>query len=305
MKAKSRTAAMFLCVLLPALTGCLSVPPLSATYGSGYQEAATGVAASRDSARPGVGIIRQRIARYDPETLLSRKDLKSISMHLFADLSISARQIVKQTGSNGFLAWSGAIESAEGGTLVVVVREGYLYVSAYLPASIVQIRPVAALTGEDSRDYIIREIASPCRSGPDFGSGAELTPGEKKLVELVNLERGADGLRVLGCSALLTEAARRHARDMARHDVCSHSLSTGEEFYENVFESGYPFSTVGENLAVGYQTPEETFECMLASPEHRINILTPRYTQIGVGEVVDTRTCYAYFWAQEFGSAKE
>jgi uncharacterized protein YkwD len=287
---------------------------VSDSDGSVYEDTSPGASAS--GFQPGTPanspeIVRERIARFDPDKLLSQPDLGSISLSLFADLRLTARQKHKQTDSSGLLVWTGAVEGARGGRLVLVVREGLLYVSVYLPSSIIQIRPVMALTRQDSRDYVVRELASPWRSGSSAEtvcphcSGSELTPGEKRLIELVNLEREADGLRVLGCSRRLTEAARRHARDMARHDTCSHELSTGERFYENVFATGYPASMVGENLAVGYATPEETFECMFASPEHRGNIMNPHYTQIGVGEIIDPSGCYGHFWAQEFGAAKE
>ncbi|MDR3569068.1 MAG: CAP domain-containing protein [Syntrophobacteraceae bacterium] len=297
-------------MFLPALTACSSIPPVSYSGGSAYSDILTGATAG--GLQPGKSeILRERIARFDPEKLLSQPDLQSISLHLFDDLRLTARQEKEQKDS-GLLVWSGKIEGAGGGKLVLVVREGFLYASVYLRSSIIQIRPVAALAREASRDYVVRELACPGKSSssapregvcPDGGSGSGPTPGEIRLIELVNLEREADGLRVLGLSSRLTEAARRHARDMARHDCCSHELSTGEQFYENVFESGYPTSTVGENLAVGYATPEETFECMFASPEHRSNIMNPRYTQIGVGEVFDATGRYRYFWAQEFGSA--
>ena len=87
------------------------------------------------------------------------------------------------------------------------------------------------------------------------------------------------------------------------HDSCSHELSDGEKFWQNVFDSGYPVSQVGENVAAGIATPEEAFECLLSSPGHRANIMNSNYTQIGVSDAVNRAGAYHYFWAQEFGSA--
>ena len=214
-------------MLLPALTACSSIPLGSDSSGSAYADTATGAAGggSQPIIEPSGGeILRERIARFDPDKLFSRPNLQSISLHLFDDLRLTAMQEKEQKDS-GLLVWSGKIVGPGGGRLVLVVREGFLYGSVYLPSSIIQIRPVAALTREGSQDYVVRELAYPWESGA-MAPGKGFAPikireragaGEIRLIELVNLEREVDGLRVLGLSTRLT-AARRHARDMARHD---------------------------------------------------------------------------------------
>lgn len=263
-------------------------------------------------------ILRQRIAQLSPDKLLRRSSVNSIQLQLFDNLHLTALQKQDVRGPDGFLMWTGAIEGVEGGRLVLVVRDGLLFGSVYLPSSIIQIRPVSVMAGSgetsvaeesqpfqgasDPRDYIIREIAYPSGTGGmDTGTGA--TSDARRLLELVNLEREADGLQTLEYSDQLAEAARRHATDMASHNYFAHELSDGEQFWQNVFDCGYPVSVVGENLAAGVSTPAEAFECLFSSPGHRANIMNSTFTQTGVGDAENGATAYRYYWAQEFGAA--
>ncbi len=285
MKSVFLSAAIFLCMFIPA------------------------TAAHSTSWQPGREVLRERIARFNPVKLLCQQNLSSISLHPFDDVRLKAVGREEQRDQSGFLLWEGKIEGVRGGKLVLVVRDGLLFASVYLSSTIIQIRPVNSEAGDDSQGYVIRELAKPWRGGStdqvfrSCGSGSALSPEAKRLIELVNLERKADGLEVLEYSGRLTQAASRHAMDMAGHDSCSHQMSDGEKFYQNVFESGYPASEVGENLAIGYATAEETFECMLSSPEHRHNIMNSHFTHIGASEAENAASTFHYFWAEEFGSA--
>ncbi len=250
-------------------------------------------------------VLRQRIAQLSPDKLLYRSSVNSIQLQLFGNLHLTALQKQDVHGPDGFLMWTGAIEGVQGGRVVLVVRDGLIFGSVYLPSSIIQIRPVSVMknpVSSDPRDYIIREIA--CQSGTgglDRGAGA--TSDARRLLELVNLEREADGLQSLEYSDQLAEAARRHATDMASHNYFAHELSDGEQFWQNVFDCGYPVSVVGENLAAGVSTPAEAFECLFSSPGHRANIMNSTFTQTGVGDAENGATAYRYYWAQEFGAA--
>jgi uncharacterized protein YkwD len=249
---------------------------------------------------------------------MALSNVKSIQIQLFDNLCMRALQTLQQRESDGFMLWTGRIQAPLEGKFVLVVRNNLIFASAYLSDSIVQIRPIEALRADASQQYVIRQISYPWKNAgsrtrttmgvqnavcPDCSLATGLTPDAKRMVELVNLERKADGLPPLSYDSQLSEAARRHAMDMAAHNYCAHELTNGEQFYQNVFDSGYPYSAVGENLAVGIATPEEAFECLLSSPDHRVNIMRSQFTQIGVSDEVNMASGYRYFWAQEFGSA--
>jgi len=59
---------------------------------------------------------------------------------------------------------------------------------------------------------------------------------------------------------------------------------------------GYPMAALGENLSYWRRSPQETVDAWMRSPGHRVNILDPNFTEIGVG-------FYEMRWTQHFGSA--
>jgi len=61
---------------------------------------------------------------------------------------------------------------------------------------------------------------------------------------------------------------------------------------------GLRYSAAGENIAMGQRTPQEVVNAWMSSPGHRSNILSPAYTQIGVGLAKKSNgVCY---WTQMF-----
>jgi uncharacterized protein YkwD len=58
---------------------------------------------------------------------------------------------------------------------------------------------------------------------------------------------------------------------------------------------GISYRCAGENIAMGYQTPDAVVEAWIDSEGHRENILNENFTQIGVGYVSDGK-----YWTQEF-----
>jgi uncharacterized protein YkwD len=103
----------------------------------------------------------------------------------------------------------------------------------------------------------------------------------------------------------LTSAAREHARDMARHDMLEHTGSDGSQPDQRVTRAGYKWRATGENIASGPTTPEEVMEGWLASPGHCENLMSPRFTEMGIAWVVDPKSQSGVYWAQVFGARRE
>ena len=93
-----------------------------------------------------------------------------------------------------------------------------------------------------------------------------LSPFEKEVIRITNVERTSRGLRPLEVTQPLMNDAR------AWSDV---QASRGRMFHSKM---GH-----GENVAVGYNTPQAVMTAWMNSPGHRRNILNPRYSYIGVG----------------------
>jgi uncharacterized protein YkwD len=102
----------------------------------------------------------------------------------------------------------------------------------------------------------------------------------------------------------LSQAAHEHARDLARHNMLSHSGSDGSTPAVRVTREGYKWRTVGENVASGPTTAEEVMEGWLSSPGHCENLMDPRFTEMGFAFVVDTRSVSGFYGALLFAVPK-
>ncbi|MBM7855188.1 putative YkwD family protein [Desulfohalotomaculum tongense] len=118
---------------------------------------------------------------------------------------------------------------------------------------------------------------------------------QKKIVELVNKERAKEGLQPLVAKADLNKVAQLKAEDMAKNNYFSHTSPTYGSPFDMMKQFGINYSYAGENIAVGYRTPESVMEGWMNSPGHRKNILNPNFTEIGVGFTAD-----GYYWVQHF-----
>lgn len=97
---------------------------------------------------------------------------------------------------------------------------------------------------------------------------------------LINEVRRANGnLPALRYNPRLAVAAQEQARAMAARDQVSHGL--GSTLRERVARAGYE-GAVGENLAGGQSTLEGAIEGWLASPGHRLTLLSTRFVEFGV-----------------------
>ncbi|MFE9880742.1 sigma-70 family RNA polymerase sigma factor [Streptomyces sp. NPDC005784] len=115
-----------------------------------------------------------------------------------------------------------------------------------------------------------------------------------QVVVLVNKERAAAGCGPLTEDTQLEEAARAHSDDMAARDFFDHT-NPGQR----ITAAGYRWSTYGENIAMGQQTPQAVMDSWMNSPGHRANILNRSFKNIGVGV---HKGSGGPWWTQDFGA---
>jgi uncharacterized protein YkwD len=125
---------------------------------------------------------------------------------------------------------------------------------------------------------------------------------EARLLELTNQERMRADLSPLRLSPSLSNAAQRHAEDMDSANYFSHTGRDGSEPWDRAQRAGYPSQSIGENIAAGNSTPEETMEQWMNSPGHRANILSSSHTEIGFGYSQNAGGQYRHYWVQVFGA---
>ncbi|MET0017097.1 CAP domain-containing protein [Oscillibacter sp.] len=118
---------------------------------------------------------------------------------------------------------------------------------------------------------------------------------EEQVAALVNEQRAANGLQPLTLSTTLSNVARVKSQDMHDKHYFAHESPTYGSPFDMLKSFGISYRAAGENIAMGYATPEAVMNAWMNSSGHRANILNASYTQIGVGYVADGN-----YWTQEF-----
>ena len=110
------------------------------------------------------------------------------------------------------------------------------------------------------------------------------------LVQL-NAVRKSHGLVPLKLNSSLTTAAQGHSSEMLADGYFAHDSINGAPFWKRLtsYSSSAPHGSwsVGENLL--WSSPEvdavKALKLWMASPEHRHNILTARWREIGIAAI--------------------
>lgn len=118
---------------------------------------------------------------------------------------------------------------------------------------------------------------------------------EAEVVRLVNEIRKENGLQPLTANWELSRVARYKSQDMKDKGYFSHTSPTYGSPYQMIRAFGLSFRTAGENIAMGYSTPQAVVNGWMNSSGHRANILNASYKQIGVGYVAQGN-----YWTQMF-----
>lgn len=123
--------------------------------------------------------------------------------------------------------------------------------------------------------------------------GVSLRAARSATLCLLNVQRVRYHERRLRFNHKLALAGLRHARDMVAHKYFSHDAPSGQDFVQRIMGTDYvPASaswTLGENLAWGqsqHSTPRHIVTAWMNSPDHRHNILTAGFREIGIAIVV-------------------
>ncbi len=118
---------------------------------------------------------------------------------------------------------------------------------------------------------------------------------ERQVVELVNVQRARNGLQPLSLDAGLCRFARVKSQDMHDDRYFDHTSPTYGSPFDMMRQFGITYASAGENIAMGYSTPEAVVNAWMNSSGHRANILSAKYTTLGVGFVSD-----GGYWTQWF-----
>lgn len=121
---------------------------------------------------------------------------------------------------------------------------------------------------------------------------------ENEVIRLVNVERAKAGLQQLTQNWQLSRVARYKSQDMIDKGYFAHNSPTYGSPFKMMESFGLRYSAAGENIAMGQQSPSQVMNAWMNSPGHRSNILSPSFTQIGVGLAKDKNG--RMYWTQMF-----
>ncbi len=125
----------------------------------------------------------------------------------------------------------------------------------------------------------------------------------KELLTYTNQNRESQGLKPLESNAQLEDAAARKAKDMFDKGYWAHNSPDGTTPWSFISSAGYDYVYAGENLARGFNSANEVVKAWMASPDHRANILSANYNDVGFavahGNLSGEET---FLVVQEFGS---
>ena len=120
--------------------------------------------------------------------------------------------------------------------------------------------------------------------------------------DLVNAYRKTQGLKPLTLNTELTNAAKAHARDLAKWDRISHYGSDGSNPWDRVKRAGYNAKVAAENVGTGQVTFDEVLKGWQESPGHNRNLLMGDVDHLGIALVQDPKTEFKTFWVLALGA---
>jgi len=124
-------------------------------------------------------------------------------------------------------------------------------------------------------------------------SEVEKFPAE--VLRLVNEERAKVGAEPLTFSRDLIASAYVRATELPLK--FSHTRPNGSKCFTAMAQRGH---ILGENLAGGQTSPKQVVKAWMDSKSHRDNILSKKFTEIGVVYYYQAKSKYKHYWVQHF-----
>jgi uncharacterized protein YkwD len=138
---------------------------------------------------------------------------------------------------------------------------------------------------------LLGALAAPAAHSSKAGNKVVLSSLETGVLSQLNKIRVQHGLQPVKISARLTASAAQHSREMGADGYFEHNSHDGTAFWKRIGRwygsNGYGYWSVGENLlwSSPQVDPVDALQLWMNSPEHRANILTARWREIGISAV--------------------
>jgi uncharacterized protein YkwD len=122
--------------------------------------------------------------------------------------------------------------------------------------------------------------------GGSEGGAAATADAEARMLALLNAARVRARLGPLAADEELRAVALAHGEDMARGHFFGHVSPTTGSPDDRIRRAGIAVSMGGENIAQA-PTAELAHESLMDSPGHRANMLSAKFTHVGIAVVPD------------------
>lgn len=138
---------------------------------------------------------------------------------------------------------------------------------------------------------LLGALAAPAAQSGKATDSVALSSLESGVLSELNSIRAQHGLQPVKISARLTASAAQHSKEMGADGYFEHSSHDGTAFWKRINrwygQSGYGYWSVGENLLWSSPNvdPAGALQLWMNSPEHRANILTARWREVGISAV--------------------
>ena len=120
--------------------------------------------------------------------------------------------------------------------------------------------------------------------------GISANISNQQLLILTNQQRQNNNLAPLTDNSELDQAAANKAADMFSKDYWAHNSPDGTTPWVFIKAAGYNYIYAGENLARGFNSASDVINAWMNSPEHRQNVLSPNYQNVGFAVATGTLT---------------
>jgi uncharacterized protein YkwD len=135
---------------------------------------------------------------------------------------------------------------------------------------------------------LVASVAASSAAAAPHTPAVALSPLESSVLVDINAFRVQHGLAKVRLNTQLTAAARAHSVQMAQDGYFLHESADGSPFWKRVqsfyASSPWRYWSVGENLLWSSPTIDArgALKLWIASPEHKKNLMNPRWREIGV-----------------------
>lgn len=131
-------------------------------------------------------------------------------------------------------------------------------------------------------------VSTPVTSAPAPTANPGYSAAEKQALDLLNADRARNGLKPLKLNLQLTALGGKYAQDMINRKFFAHTDPDGKSPFDRMKQAGIGYSYAGENLAINSNVANAE-QAFMNSTGHRSNILSPNYTDVGLGVRYDAK----------------